>query len=643
MSSEAQRLRELSAVNRAIVSTLDYDEVLRLVVDKTAEFTDADVCALILTDEENRARVSASHGIDGNEARNFVAPLDERINVALRKMLGYREQDTFLGVPIIYRGRIDGLLVVYRRGPSAPRPDEEFLVSALADQVAIALEHARRYGEVAQISARQARLLTTIQSNTTTCLAYLDKDLRFVQANAAYYAASGRSPEELIGRTLEEIVPSSDTAQTLREVRSSLVPVERTEMRMTELTADPTQITFWDWSARPIRGPRGDFEGLVISAVDVSDKVRARGELEAASRHKDEFLAMLAHELRNPLSAIASAMAIFEWRFPDDPVLCRARDAASRQIGHMKRLLDDLFDVSRITRGKITLQKATLELPSVVEQAIEASMPSISAKRHQLTVQLESVLVEGDADRLVQVVSNLLTNAAKYTQPGGHIALTVRHDEDTVELRVKDDGLGIAPDLLPHVFDLFVQSPRGLDRTQGGLGIGLTVVKRLVEMHGGRVEAHSEGLDRGSEFVVRLPLLSARAHAADEGPSDRAPAPSAKRILLVEDNLDAAESLGALLELDGHEVTIAGDGASALELAREVKPDVVLLDVGLPGIDGFEVARRLRREHNVPEPRILGLSGYGREDDRERATRAGMDAYVVKPIDRETLRELIEA
>ncbi|MFW6197524.1 MAG: ATP-binding protein, partial [Myxococcota bacterium] len=580
-------------------------------------------------------------------AERFRSPLDEHIHVALREMLGYREEDTFIGVPIIHRGRIQGLLVVYRRGPDQPDPEEEFLVSALADQAAIALEHARLYGEVTRVSAHQARLLETIQSNTSTYLAYLDRDLRFVEANAAYCAVSGRRREDLVGRAYADVFPDAKVTSALQEVRETGEAAELPELRIATTRKGSTEDLWWNWSARPIRSPEGDVEGVVLSAVDVTEEVRARAELEATARRKDEFLAMLAHELRNPLAAISSAVEIlrssFEEGDEDPAVRERVRQTAGRQIDHMRRLLDDLLDVSRITRGAVNLKWETLRLESIVGQAIEATTPLVRSRNHQVSVRPsgDPVYVHGDPDRLVQVVSNLLSNAAKYTSPGGHIEVTTRRRGESAEVHVRDNGIGIAPDVLPHVFDTFVQADRGLDRTEGGLGIGLTVVERLVQMHGGDVEARSEGHDQGSEFIVRLPALKSASDEESPHSACREATTEGRRILVVEDNQDAADLLALLLKRRGHDVTVAGDGPTALEISARLKPDVVLLDIGLPGMDGYELARHLRRQSMQPRPRLVALSGYGGDAERERAERAGLDGFLTKPVNGEQLNEML--
>lgn len=640
------RLRELVAVNRALVSTLDYEEVLRLVVEKTAAVTRADSCVLLLVGPDDLVRVSASLGVDEEKAAELKAPLDERINVVLRDLLGFSEEDLFLGVPVIDQGRIKGLLVVYRRGPTLPDEEAQFVVRALADQAAIALDHASRYRELSRISEQKSRLLETI-SNTATALAYLDPQLRFVEANAAYCAAFGRSRGELVGRSYRELFADPGLRARLDEVRSTGSAVEISELccpAHDDGDRDEMGCAYWDWSARPVSGEFETVEGVVISAIDVTEKVLARRELEAAGRRKDEFLAMLAHELRNPLAAISSAVEVLQARLPDDASVGRVRGAARRQIGHMTRLLDDLLDVSRITRGKITLRRETVYVDSIIQQALQAVEPVIHAAGHEVSVTLppERVAIDGDSDRLVQVICNLLTNAAKYTPPNGSIWVEVRREGDDVRIAVRDDGMGIAPELLPHVFDLFTQSDRTLDRTQGGLGVGLTIVKQLVGMHGGCVEAYSEGPNRGSEFVIVLPALAgSEAQQGDEGSGEQGRA-TGRRVLVVEDNRDTAETLAALLELEGHQVYLALDGPTALAMAKRAELDVVLLDIGLPGMDGHEVARRLGEEsESRGRMRIIALTGYGGEEHRTRAEKAGIDDFLVKPVDRARLRRAL--
>jgi PAS domain S-box-containing protein len=397
------------------------------------------------------------------------------------------------------------------------------------------------------------------------------------------------------------------------------------------------------------RNDGGEVEFLSTVARDISERKRTEEALRAADRRKDEFLAMLAHELRNPLAPIRNAVEILKLRGTSDPKLAWPLDVIDRQVDHLTRLVDDLLDVSRITRGRIELKKEVVDLVTVVGRAVEASRPLIDARKQHLEIVLpaETARIEGDVTRLSQVLSNLLHNAAKYTEEGGHLALHAGCEGDEVVVRVRDDGMGIAPDVLPHVFELFTQSERTLDRAQGGLGIGLTVVKRLVEMHGGRVEAASGGTGCGSEFTVRLPAVRTTspeyADAGDERPAVIPPPADARRILVVDDNVDAAESMALLLGLGGHAVRTAHDGPSGIQAARELAPDVVVLDIGLPGMNGYEVARALREDPRLRAVILIALTGYGTTEDRGRALGAGFDHHLTKPVDPEALDALIKS
>jgi two-component system CheB/CheR fusion protein len=315
-----------------------------------------------------------------------------------------------------------------------------------------------------------------------------------------------------------------------------------------------------------------------------------------------------------------------------------------RQVQAMTRLVDDLLDVSRITRGTITLHKEPADLAAVVAAAVETARPLLDARRHELRVTLpeDAVRVEADRTRLAQVLANLLVNAAKYTPEGGHVWLTAQREADTAVVRVRDDGAGIPPEMQSSVFDLFTQGDHTLARSEGGLGVGLTLVKRLTEMHGGRVEVRSDGPGRGSEFIVRLPVLEWTPVPA-EGRGDDAARPPAppRRVLVVDDNVDAAESLLMLLRVRGHEVRVAYDGSAAIDAARRFRPEVVLLDIGLPGISGYEVARRLRREPGLEGTVLVALTGYGQEKDRQQSQEAGFDAHLTKPADPAALEKLL--
>jgi PAS domain S-box-containing protein len=368
------------------------------------------------------------------------------------------------------------------------------------------------------------------------------------------------------------------------------------------------------------------------------DKV---AELQGADQRKDEFLAMLAHELRNPLAALTSGLHVLEEVGGGEPSAARTRATLLRQVGVLTRLVDDLLDVSRITRGKVDLRTEPVLLRSSVDHAISTSRPLLDERRHELVCELaeEPLWVLADGTRVEQVISNLINNAAKYTEPGGRITLTLRRDGDDAVFAVRDTGIGIDPRMLDRVFELFAQVDQSPARSRGGLGVGLTLVRRLVEMHGGHVRARSEGLSRGSEFEVRLPLLREEARTLDR--RNAATDPGRKRLLVVEDNPDIGETLRDLLQLLGHRVDLAADGLRGVQVALATQPDVALVDIGLPGIDGYEVARRLRATDAGKGILLIALTGYGRPEDRDRAIQSGFDAHLVKPVDPEELNELI--
>jgi PAS domain S-box-containing protein len=383
----------------------------------------------------------------------------------------------------------------------------------------------------------------------------------------------------------------------------------------------------------------------ITERKQLEEELRRRAdELAAADRRKDQFLAMLAHELRNPLAPIRNAVELMHQVETSDPGFQQSREMVERQVRHLARLVDDLLDVSRITHGSIRLRKEAVDLGMVAERAVEATRSLIDSRGHQFLLELPDspVRLEADPARLEQIMANLLNNAAKYTMPGGRIGLSVGIQDHEAVIRVRDTGIGVPPDVLERVFEPFVQSEGTLARTEGGLGVGLTLVRSLAEMHGGSVEAHSPGLGQGSEFVVRLPVGSPAPTVAAPGPQAAAAAPARPlRVLVVEDNLDAAESMAGLLNLWGHRVRVVHDGRSALEAARAEQPDAVLLDIGLPGLDGYEVARRLRRDLGMRQSVLVAMTGYGQPEDRRRSRESGIDHHFVKPVEPSLLRELL--
>jgi signal transduction histidine kinase/CheY-like chemotaxis protein len=449
------------------------------------------------------------------------------------------------------------------------------------------------------------------------------------------------APGELASLTVSE---AREAVEAL-EVRSLLIAPLQTSGRSigTISTSRYDPASPFTEDDRTLLEDLADRAALAVENARLHEAEReARARAELADRRKDEFIAMLGHELRNPLSPILSALQIMRMRAPDAAV--KQRTVIERQVRHLVRLVDDLLDVSRITQGKVVLRKRPLSIADVAAKAAEMAAPLLEERRQRLAVSIAPGLaVDGDEERLAQVLANLLTNAAKYTEPGGAIAVTASRDGGDAVLRVRDSGIGIPRDLLPDLFGAFVQGARSIDRAQGGLGLGLAIVRMLVELHGGTVTAASEGAGRGSEFVIRLPALDVV--VASEPGSEAAPPREIRRtsgrVLVVDDNRDAAEGLGELLTDLGYVTRVSYDGPSALAAARDFAPHVALVDIGLPTMDGYEVARRLRAVPGLGELRLVAVTGYGQPSDRERSQAAGFDEHLVKPVDHDVIEPVL--
>jgi PAS domain S-box-containing protein len=386
---------------------------------------------------------------------------------------------------------------------------------------------------------------------------------------------------------------------------------------------------------------------MVAFVLDLTDRKRAEKALRDADRRKDEFIAMLAHELRNPLAAISTAVHILRMKAPDLPELAWGRDVIARQVKQLSRLIDDLLDVSRMATGKLKLKPVRVDVREVVSRAAEAVQPLIASREHELRIVLppDPLAAFADPARMEQVVTNLLSNAAKFTECGGRIEVSGGLERELILLRVRDNGVGIAPEALPSIFDLFTQADPSTDRAHGGLGIGLTLVKSLVTMHGGTVEASSEGIGMGSQFTVRIPAVGGDAHAAahpTEGASDSPARASARsRVLVVDDNEDVVHGLAKLIEAAGHEVRTAHNGPDALDIAREFLPSHVLADIGLPGMDGYELARAFRQDASLDRAVLIAVSGYGQSSDLSRSRAAGFHHHLLKPVEPSTLLPML--
>jgi PAS domain S-box-containing protein len=481
------------------------------------------------------------------------------------------------------------------------------------------------------------RQLHTLAENTPDILSRFDRQLRHVYVNQAATEITGLSSEQFLGRTHREVgIPPELCDRWETALRETFADGQRRRVAFTYPGAGG--VRHYDSLLIPEMGDNGDIETVLSVAHDATETQRSALILEEANRRKDEFLAMLAHELRNPLAPIRNASEILARKLADDPQIKKTVNLVKRQVTHLARLVDDLLDVSRITQGRIELRRAPQELAPILAQARESVEPLLREKRHVLLVStsFEPLYVYGDHARLVQSVANVLTNAAKYTDPGGEIRLELRRQNEQAVIVVSDTGVGIAPELLPRVFDLFVQGDRSLDRSQGGLGIGLSVVKRLVEMHQGRVSAFSAGPGHGSVFEIHLPLVDAPAGSPPHL-SDRKV--QAKRILIVDDNVDAANSLAEMLQIDGHITEVVYTGRDALSSALARPADVILLDIGLPDMNGYEVAARMRPK--IGPAQLIALTGYGQTEDVRRTTAAGFDAHLVKPVDFDELERII--
>jgi signal transduction histidine kinase/ActR/RegA family two-component response regulator len=488
-----------------------------------------------------------------------------------------------------------------------------------------------------------------ILNAVSSALVVVDAAARVQTANRAFYDLFGVSREASQGVPLEELSDRAWKASPLWDRLAAVVRDDST-FEILELEGEfpmGRRVVLIDARKLPLDGDAS----ILLAFHDVTERNRtdealrrSRADLEDAHRRKDEFLAMLAHELRNPLAPIRSSLDVLRMAGDDMGLHRRAHVTMDRQMSQLERLVDDLLDISRISRDKLELRRQRVDLVPLLRHAVEASRPMMDRAGHAVTVSLPSEALPLDADpvRLAQLFGNLLSNACKFTEPRGRISLTCeRHGTEAV-VSCKDDGMGIPPSMLTLVFELFTQVDRSMERSQGGLGIGLTLVKRLVELHGGRVQAFSNGTGLGSEFVVRLPL------AADQPVSEvrasveehKSPTP-VRKVLVVDDNRDAAESLTMLLELVGHQPRSLHDGLAAVEAVEEFQPDVVLLDLGLPGLNGYETARRIRGNPWGASVVIVAVTGWGQEEDRRRSREAGFDAHLLKPIDLRALEDLL--
>jgi PAS domain S-box-containing protein len=619
----------------------------------------ADDYAVVLLDVQ-------MHGLDGFETAKLIRDRERSRHTPIIFLTAYEdnrlpvEQAYALGavdylvkplIPVILRAKVAGFVELFQKTEQVRHQAEQLRQMERREfEHRLAEENARlrEKGKALEESEQRFRQLA---ENINEVFWMADpQGTQILYISPAYEGVWGRSCQSLYEQPrsyLDAVYPEDqDRVAAALEQRSRGEPTDQ-EFRIVRLDGSVRWVRD---RAFPIKDPSGQVYRFAGIAEDITERKQAEEALKEADRRKDEFLAMLAHELRNPLAPIQNAVQIIRLLGSSDPNLQRSRDMIERQVRHMTRLVDDLLEVSRITGGKIKLQTEPMDLVAVTARAVETSRPLIDARHQELTVTFppQPIELEADPTRVAQVISNLLNNAAKYTENGGHIWLTVGREGSEAVVRVRDSGIGISPDLLPRIFDLFTQADRSLDRSQGGLGIGLTLVRRLVEMHGGNVTVHSPGPGKGSEFIVRLPaqreVRDSKNTAHRQDPAGRqAAAPFPRRVLVVDDNADSAESIAILLQLRGHEVRTALDGRTALEIARQYRPEVILLDIGLPNVDGYEVARQLRREFSQENPLLVAVTGYGQSEDRRKSAQAGFDHHLVKPVNMDDLETVFRS
>jgi PAS domain S-box-containing protein len=552
--------------------------------------------------------------------------------------------------PILLGGRILGVFEFFSRQAQAADPDVLETLATVGGQVG------QFVGRVQAHASLQQRLaeLNTLLEILPTGVWIGNRDCSKITGNPAAYEILGL-PQ---GINASVTTAKPEMPAQLRffangvEVPPEDAPMQQVARSGQALRNIEHEILFPDGTRKavyasiaPLFGEDGQVRGVIGSYADFTDRKEAERALIEADRRKTEFLATLAHELRNPLAPLANALRLLELAGPDQDMQAQARGIMERQLGHMTRLIEDLLDVSRITRNRLRLQKEPMELASAVQTALEATRPLMEELGHEVSVTLPSAKVYLDADpvRLAQVFTNLLNNAAKFTPRGGRIWLTAQNQGDEVIVSVRDTGIGVPPEHLPHLFDMFSQAIPALDRSPGGLGIGLSLVRSLVELHGGHVEARSPGLNQGSEFIVHLPSAGSMVQEmpAKSGQKETCTSGQSCRILVVDDNADSTACLSMMLELAGHEVQTARDGPEAVEKACEFRPRVILLDIGLPKMNGYEVARRIRQEPWGKDIMLVAVTGWGQFEDKKKAFEAGFDQHLTKPVDPDAFFELV--
>jgi PAS domain S-box-containing protein len=584
------------------------------------------------------------------------AGCDPRISAADRRSYELTAIRAVVCVPILKQGRFVAAMAVHAVGRRNWHANEVELVERVAGRCWESIERARLTKEL-----KESEHLFRVLANSIPNLTWMARPDGWIYwYNEQWYAYTGTTPADMEGWGWERVHDPTVLPAVKERWGQAIISGQPFEMVFPLRGADG-QFRRFLTRVNPVRDSRGDVVQWFGTNTDVEDERRAteanavlrererhaREQAELANRAKDEFLAMLGHELRNPLSPILTALQLMRLRGGDGSE--RERTVIERQVNHLTRLVDDLLDVSRIASGRVELKEEVVEMAAIVAKAIEMASPLLEQRAHSLVVDVprHGLAVLGDATRLSQVVSNLVTNAAKYTPAGGEITIGAASDGESVVLRIKDTGIGMAPDVLPRVFDLFVQERQAIDRSLGGLGLGLTIVRSLVERHKGSVTAHSDGVGRGSEFTVRLPKAVSPSEvairrSADVPATSTLPRGAARKVLIVDDNEDAAEMLAETLRVTGHDTRVAHDAPAALRLAASFRPDVALLDIGLPVMDGYELARRLRELEGLAGIRLVAVTGYGQESDRQKSAAAGFHHHLVKPVDLDAVQAVLK-
>jgi PAS domain S-box-containing protein len=617
--------------------------------------------------EESHAHLAAI--VESSDAAILSSTLDGRIaswNAGARRIFGYTAEEVIgqpiaILVPVERQAEENAILNLLQTGEQVDhletvrlhkngrRIDVSLTVSPVRDQFGKVIGASKVARDITAQKQAEAALreseykFRTLASHAPVGIFQTGPKGDNVFVNDSWCAMAGFTPDKAHGDGWTNAVHPDDRKRVVSHWQAAVQAGVSSSAEFRFLRPDG-RVTWIKGNAVPLRDESGRLVGYIGTVADISEHKQSEEGLKEADRRKDEFLALLAHELRNPLAPIRTGLELMRLAVDDRQVVEEVRTMMVRQTQQMVRLIDDLLDVNRITRGAIELRKSTVELTSIIANAVDTARPAIDEAGHQLKVILpkQPILLEADATRLSQVVSNLLNNAAKYMPRGGSIMLTAERQDAEVVVSVADTGIGIPTEMLDRVFDMFTQVDRSMERSQGGLGIGLTLVKRLVELHGGTVEAHSSGRGKGSEFRVRLPILqfpTGELKVNDAG--DCQPLAGRRRMLVVDDNEIAAKMLGMLLTALGNEVRSCYDGLTAIDVASEFHPDIILLDLGMPKLNGYETAIRIREQPWGKHVVLAALSGWGQDEDKRQTRQAGFDHHFVKPLEPDALRRLL--